>query len=114
MSITKILNAKDADPSEQLEQVAEIVSAARQAYGNVDAEIKSPMVNTTHGAMGFDMLEDDSKINGLRQEILSIKAEAVEFAARNEGGNINKKIEELLATNPLFTNIGSSVEFAYI
>ena len=114
MSITKILSNKDASAEEKLERVAEIVAQARAAYGNEDAEIDAPRVNTTNGSMPFDLLDDDSKVALLSGEVAYVKAYAVEFSEQTTGVNLNKKIEELLATNGMFANIDAGTKFEYI
>lgn len=114
MSITKVLTDKDLSSSEKLEKVAETVAAARKAYGNEDAEIAVPQVNTVHGVMPFNVLEDDAKVEILRAAVGNIKARAVEAAEQNPGVNINKKIEELLATDSHFTNVAPGTKFEYI
>lgn len=114
MSITKILNDEKVTTEEKLQRVAEIVASARQKYGNEEAEIQSPVINTPHGAMNFNHLEDDSKVELLKGTVQYIKAQAVEFAEQNEGVNFNKKIEELIATNPMFVNISAGTKFDYI
>jgi hypothetical protein len=114
MSLTKILTRKDADAEEQLTEVATVVGAARKAYGNEDAEIAAPMVNTVHGQMAFSHLEPAAKIALLRDQVAMIKASAVEQAAQQAGTNMNKAIEQLLATNPYFTNVEPGVKFDYI
>lgn len=114
MSITKILTKKDADAEGQVTAVADIVSAARKAYGNEDTVIESPMVDTPHGAMNFVHLEAESQVQYLREVVASIKAQAVEFVELNEGANLNKKVEELLAINPFFASVGSGTKFEYI
>ncbi len=114
MSITKILSEKEMDPAAKLERVSEIVAKARDNYGNSDETIQSPMVNTTHGSMNFNHVEDEAKVSILLREVQSIKAQAVEFAEQREGVNFNKKIEELIATNGMFVNISSGTKFEYI
>jgi hypothetical protein len=114
MSITKILTRKDADPEDQVSEVAVIVAAARAAYGNEDTTLESPMVDTAHGRMSFVHLEAGSQVQALRGVVAGIKAEAVEFVTLNEGANLNKKIEELVAINPFFANVGAGTKFAYI
>ncbi len=114
MSITKILSEKDTTAAEKLERVAEIVAKARDNYGNDSEDVKSPMVNTTHGSMNFNHLEDEAKVDILKSEVQGIKAQAVEFAEQREGVNFNKKIEELIATNGMFVNISSGTKFEYI
>jgi uncharacterized small protein (DUF1192 family) len=107
MSITKVLTDKDTAPADKLERVAEIVAQAREAYGNADAEISAPMINTVH-------LEDEAKVALLRDEVARIKARAVEMATQTPGANMNRKIEELLATNGMFVNIAAGTKFEYI
>lgn len=114
MSITKILTNADASAEEKLERVAEIVAAARAAYGNEDADIAVPRAYTTNGDMPFDLLDDESKVVLLTSAVGQIKAAAVEYSEQNSGVNLNKKIEELIATNGLFTNISSGTKFEYI
>lgn len=114
MSLTKILNKKDADAEDTLTAVAEIVASARKAYGNEDAEIAAPSVQTVHGSMPFDVLEADSKVEILRQEVGRIKAAAVEFGQQTPGANVDKQIEQMLATNALFVNVSAGTRFEYL
>jgi len=114
MSISEILNEKDAVASEQLTSVAKVVAGAREAYGNDDEDIGVPDVNTAHGVMAFDMLDAESKVHVLKGEVVAVKAAAVEFCRNNAGTMVNKKIEELLATNGYFANVDTGVKFEYI
>lgn len=113
-SITKILAEKDVTSEDKLAGIAEIVAVARKAYGNEDEKISCPEVNTTHGVMDFVHLEADAKVSLLSGEIQRIKAQAIEFCKQNEGSVMNKKIEELLATNGLFVNVSAGTKFDYI
>lgn len=114
MSITKILSDEKTTDAEKLEAVASVVAGAREAYGNKDAEIAVPRVNTANGSMPFDMLDDDGKVALLKSTVGAIKADAVEYAEQNPGTNLNKKIEEILATNGMFCNIAAGTKFEYI
>ena len=114
MSITKILNAKDADAEIQVTAVSEIVAAARAAYGNEDTTIEAPMVDTPHGRMSFVHLAAPSQVETLRSEVARIKAAAVEFVEMNSGASLNRKVEELLAINPFFASVGNGTKFEYI
>lgn len=114
MSLTNILSQKDADASVQLKEVATIVGAARKAYGNEGADIEAPSVDTTEGRMSFVHLEAAGQVAILRKQVSLIKAQAVEFAENNEGSSLNKRIEELLAINPYFANVGNGTKFDYI
>lgn len=114
MSITKILTAEKTSAEDKLAGVAEVVAKARNAYGNEEEVIRAPRVNTAHGSMPFDTLEDDSKVETLRHEVGRIKVLAIECAEQNPGTNINKKIEELIAINPFFVNVSPGTKFEYI
>lgn len=114
MSITKILGNKETTAEEKLADVAAVVAGARENYGNTDAEIAVPSVNTANGSMPFDLLDDDSKVTLLSGEVARVKASAVEYATQRPGTNLNKRIEELLATNGYFANIAAGTKFEYI
>lgn len=114
MSITKTLSDKKIESSEKLSRVAEIVAQARANYGNEGVEISSPSVGTANGYMSFVHLDDDSKVVMLQGEVAKLKASAVEYAEQNEGVDLNRKIEELLATNGMFVNIAAGTKFEYI
>jgi len=114
MSITKILSAKDVDSADKLTAVAEVVAGARSAYGNSDAVVASPKVNTANGVMSFIHLDDDSKVELLKSEVAKLKSVAVEYVETTEGADLNRKIEELLAINGMFVNIAAGTKFSYI
>lgn len=114
MSLTKILSEKDANADDQLSRVTDIVGSARKAYGNEDAVIEAPMVSTVNGSMSFVHIEAEGQVQLLRAQVSIIKAQAVERTEQTPGTNMNKQIEELLATNPFFVNVGNGTKFDYI
>lgn len=114
MSIFKILTAKEVSDETKLEGVAEIVANAREAYGNADKKVPSVDVNTAYGATSFDALLAESKVQLLTNEVQKIRAMAVEFARHQPGANVNKKIEELIATNSMFCNIEDKSDMSYL
>jgi|TARA_R110000851_G_scaffold295072_2_gene449907 hypothetical protein len=114
MSITKILADKKTEDEEKLATVAEIVAKARGAYGNLDVVIEAGKVSTPHGNMPFAHLESDSKVSILLNEAMAIKAQAVAYVEAHDGTVLNKKVEELLATNPFFANVVTGTEFDYL
>ena len=114
MSITKILASEDLSNEEKLEQVAEIVAGAREAYGNTDAEIPTVDVDTSHGRLPFEHLEGDSKVSILMNEALNIKSKAIAAVENNPGVMLNKKVQELIATSPFFANVSADTEFEYL
>jgi len=114
MSITKILNNEEMKNEDKLNKVKELISEIREMYGNSEKVIPSIKVNTTHGYLPFEHLEDDSKVSLLINEALSIKAAAIALAEDNPGVAINKKVQELLAINPLFANASAASKFDYL
>ena len=114
MSIISLLNDKELKASQVLAGVAEIVTKARAAYGNEEAKIPTAAVNTTYGAVDFEHLEDDSKVEIIRAEVMRIKVLAVEAAKDVVGTNVNKEIEKLIATNVFLNNIVSASKFDYL
>lgn len=114
MSITKILSDKNLTADEKLNQVAEIVGAVREAYGNSKTEIPDVKVETTHGVLPFKHLESDSKVEILKNEALNIKSKAIAAVENNAGVVLNKKVQELIATNSLFANVSSGSDFEYL
>ncbi len=113
-SITEILATAEMADSEKLQRIAEVVAKARDSYGNTEAEITAHMVPTTHGDMNFNYLDDSSKIAILKAEVQRIKAIAVEFSEQCEGVNLNRKIEELIATNSFLVNVSAGTKFEYL
>jgi hypothetical protein len=114
MSLTKILNEKDADADDQLSRVQAIVGSARKAYGNEEAVIEAPRVTTPDGTMSFNHLGPKSQVETLRGQIGGIKAAAIEFVEQTPGASLDRAVEELLATNPYFTSVGNGTKFAYL
>jgi hypothetical protein len=114
MSITKTLNDKALTDADKLSKVAEVVAGAREAYGNSDVEIPAIKVETPHGRLSFNHLEDDSKVEILRNQALHMKSAAIAYVEAHPGTVLNKKVGELLATNPYFANVDAATEFEYL
>lgn len=114
MSITKILSNEKTSDEEKIAAVAELVAKARASYGNEDAEINDPLVGTAYGEMRFSNLEDDSKLQYIRSEVAKIKVRACEAVEQNQGVNPNRRVEELIATNPVLVNASSGTKFEYL
>jgi hypothetical protein len=114
MSITKILSNEKTSDEEKIASVAELAAKARESYGNEDAEIKDPLVNTTYGEMRFSNLEDDAKLTFVRNEVAKIKVRACEAVEQGQGVNPNRRVEELIATNPVLVNVSSGTKFEYL
>lgn len=114
MSITTTLSNKDTSAEDKLNAVAETVAIIRNSYGNSDATIPAVKVNTANGNLPFTHLENDSKVEVLLGQAMNIKAKAIAYVEENEGTVLNKKVEELIATNPFFANISSESEFEYL
>lgn len=114
MSIIDLLNDEKLKASQVLAGIAEIVAKARAAYDNEEAKIPTAVINTAYGAMDFEHLEDDSKVEIIRGEVMRIKVLAVEAAKNVVGTNINKEIEKLIATNAVLNNIVSASRSDYL
>lgn len=114
MSIIKVLNDKNTSSEDKLQAIAEVVASARAAYGNQGTEIPSTSVNTTYGAVDFENLEDDSKVELIKGEVMRIKVIAVEAAKATPGTNVNKEIEKLIAVNSFLNNIVAKTKFDYL
>ncbi len=111
MSITNILQDKEMAAGDKLEKVSGIITKLRKSYGNADAKIEDVKVNTSHGMLPFSHLEPDSKVEALLNDALNIKASAIAAAENTPGLVLNKKVEEMLATNPLFANASAASAF---
>lgn len=114
MSILKILNNKDTEASEKLEQVAELVSTIRKTYGNTEKVIKVPDVDTVYGVLPFTQVEDESKVELLITEAMHIKTLATAFMNNHSGVVLTKKLEELISTSPYFANVSAGNDFEYL
>ena len=114
MSITKILSNEETSVEEKITAIAETVAKARAAYGNEEAVIDDPLINTSYGEMRFSNLENDSKLQFIRNEVAKIKVLACECVEENQGVNVNRRVEELIAINPVLANISSGTKFEYL
>lgn len=116
MSITKILaqDSKEVSNKDKVDQIAEVVSSARKSYGNSDASIKSPSINTVNGYMEIKYLEDNTKLELVKAEVTKIKVQSIEAVKDTEGLVLEKVIEEAIATSPVLVNIADTTEFTYL
>lgn len=111
LSITQTLSSKELSSAEKLASVQESVAALRKSYGNADKTIADVKVNTAHGMLPFSHLEEDGKIEVLLNEAQSIKATAIAEIENNAGLMLNKVVEQLIATSPVFANASAESEF---
>ena len=95
MKLSQIFAAdvKTMPASEKVTAIAAIVTKARKAYGNGDANIPAPEVHTTEGLQDIAMLSDESKLAIAESEVGNIKRVAVEFTKAFEGAKLDKKID---------------------
>lgn len=114
MSITTILSNKDMSAEDKLASVADTVSIIRASYGNSEVTIPAVKVNTVNGNLPFTHLENNSKVEVLIARAMRIKAQAIAYTEENEGTVLNKKVEELIATDPFFANISAKSVFEYL
>jgi hypothetical protein len=99
---------------EAIQELANIVTKAREAYGNTDKVISAPEITTINGLEDLAMLSDESKLAIAESEVGSIRIIAVEYTKSFDGAILDRKIEELIAISPILANITAKVESAYL
>ena len=114
MKLTDIFTNEDMSAKDKVNAIAEVVTKAREAYGNGDAEITAPEINTVDGLEDLAMLCDESKVAVAESEVRNIKTVAVEYTKAFEGAILDRKIEELIAISPILANITATTDSAYI
>lgn len=114
LTLTQILNQEKPVASEQLTAITAIINTARKAYGNADAEVATPKVNTTEGMVDLKYASAKDKVALVRREVSTIRAKAIETVEATEGAQLDKEIERLLSINPILVNLAAESESAYI
>jgi len=114
MKLTDIFTTEELTEQECIEELVKVVNKARLKYGNTDAEITEPEINTVNGIQDLSMLSNESKLELAESEVNNIKTVAVEFTKSYEGAILDRKIEELIAISPLLANIAKTVDSEYI
>jgi len=104
MTITEVLKSEKTDAA-KLTDIHRIVESLRSDYGNAETAIPMPEVTTSNGLVDFCVLEDDSKVELVANEVRSIKIEAIEAGKHIPGLNIEKRALELIVTSPILTNL---------
>ena len=116
MNLRDILESTDDKKypvEKKLEAIVSTVAKARAAYANEDMDITVPEVNTTDGVVDLSMLNKTDKLALAIRAIDTIRTHAHEDAKNNEGVNVSKAIEAMLATSPLLANLTESPENDY-
>lgn len=114
MGLQEILNNEKLSDAKKVKAIAKVVAAAREAYGNEDADITAPEINTINGLEDLNMLCNESKLAIAESEITNIRVVAVEYTKAFEGAVLDKKVEELIAISPVLANITATVKSAYL
>lgn len=116
MTLTDIFaaTAEEMTTAQKLEELKTIVAAARTAYGNEDAEIPEPEVNTVDGLRKLSYVSPEGKVACANTAFNTIKNVVIEHHAANPGIVLDKEIESLLATDPTLCNLGSTVKSSYL
>lgn len=114
MTITELLNSKDTEDAKKLAGIAKLVQEARKGYGNTEATITMPEITTVNGELSLSMLQDDSKLAVISQRVDCIRMEAFELNKVQEGINIEKCVEALIATDPILVNIHKKESFGIL
>ena len=114
MKLSEIFSAEDMSAKEKIQAIANIVETARSRYGNAEAKITAPEINTINGLEDIAMLCDESKVAIAESEVTNIRLISVEYVKAFEGAILDRKIEELIAISPILANITATTESAYI
>lgn len=104
MKLTEIFTSELTDV-EKVDAISKVITKAREAYGNIDADIEAPEMQTVNGLENLNMLCDESKLVIAQSEIASIKTVASEYCKAYDGAIFSRKVEELLAISPVLANI---------
>lgn len=114
MNLTEIIQSEDLKADEKLSKIAKKVAKAREEYGNTDAEITAPTVNTTDGLTSLKFLSAKDKVELAALSIKAIRIEATEIVEQVEGASLSREVERLLATDAVLCNIMTKSENEYI
>ena len=107
MKVTKIISLKKS--GKVLEEVANLVKVARKVYGNGDAEITVPSVNTVNGCTNIKYLSTNDKAAVAKKELQSILAEINSADAEVEGLSADYELIGAVATNAVLVNLSASL-----
>jgi hypothetical protein len=115
MNISEIIaqDSKKVSDADKVEQLGTLVATARKAYSNQDSKIECPTINTTDGFFSIEHLTAATKLKLAAAEATRIRIAAIE-AAKQDGVNANKVIEELIATSPVLVNLTETSTFSYL
>ena len=105
MKISEVFSSVELSDEDKVAAIAEIVKRARTNYGNLDLETEVPQVDTINGQETFSDLSNESKLVIAESEVDNIKIVAREFCYMFELGQLEKKVEELIAISPILTNL---------
>lgn len=114
MTITEILDNPDTPVAEKLDQLAKVVSKAREAYGNTDADLTAPKVHTTEGYVDMKYLSPDDKLVIAKQQIRSTTMETIATTDVVEGAVFDREFERLLSLNAHLSHITSKTDSKYL
>lgn len=115
MKLTQIFDTStDVDTDKRFDALVAIVSKAREAYGNTDVAITAPLANSAEGLQDLAMLTKKDKLAVAASAFRTIKANAVADSNAAEGVQLDKRLEEYIAINPVFANITDTVESDYL
>lgn len=114
MGLREILQDKDTSAAAKLEEVSKIVTACREAYGNTEAEIAVPKVNTASGIQSLSMVDDEGKVGLAKAEIGKISTYVAEIVEATAGAVFDSEFAANVAMNPVLTNLGASTGSKYL
>ena len=116
MTFTEIFaaTAEEMTMDQKLSELNTLVATARKAYGNEEASIAEPEVNTVDGLRKISYLSAEGKVACASTAFNAIKNIAIEAHATTEGMQLDKEIESLIACDPTLCNLSASVKSAYL
>jgi hypothetical protein len=114
MRLTEILDNKETPAAEKLKQLFNVVIKAREAYGNIETVLTSPIVNSTEGYVDMKYLSAEDKLALAQQQIRYITTEVIAITDTTEGTVFDREFERLLAVNSTLSNLTTTVDSKYL
>jgi len=114
MTMTQILNSKNMSSATKIKEIKKIIKEAKKAYGNTGKKIKLDKVNTCNGQQSIKYLSDEDKLALVEVEIDNIRSQAIASVECTQGMVFDKKVTELIACNPVLSNLGKTVTSTWL
>ena len=115
-TITQILDTKNKQmsPTKKITAIKGIVQDVRRKYGNKGKKLGKTVCNTTNGSQSIKYVSDEDKLALVVCEVDVIRSQAINDTECTKGVVFERRVEELIATSALLSNLGKKVESAYL